>query len=43
MSDEGRALGGIGGAGAVVERFGGDSIGETRRNIRGYLDALVIT
>jgi len=30
-------------ADAVVEKFGGDSIGETRRNIRGYLDALVIT
>jgi chorismate synthase len=30
-------------ADAVLEKFGGDSIGETRRNIRGYLDALVIT
>ncbi|QDH10962.1 chorismate synthase [Nocardioides dongxiaopingii] len=27
-------------ADAVVEKFGGDSVGETRRNYRGYLDAL---
>jgi chorismate synthase len=25
---------------AVLEKFGGDSVGETRRNVRGYLDAL---
>jgi chorismate synthase len=25
---------------AVMEKFGGDSVGETRRNIRGYLDHL---
>jgi chorismate synthase len=30
-------------ADAVTEKFGGDSIEETRRNLRGYLDALVIT
>lgn len=27
-------------ADAVVEKFGGDSIGETRRNVQSYLDAL---
>lgn len=27
-------------ANAVLEKFGGDSIGETRRNLRGYLDAI---
>ncbi|WP_137293472.1 chorismate synthase [Nocardioides dongxiaopingii] len=27
-------------ADAVVEKFGGDSVGETRRNYQGYLDAL---
>jgi chorismate synthase len=27
-------------AGAMLEKFGGDSIGETRRNLRGYLDAI---
>jgi chorismate synthase len=25
---------------AVAEKFGGDSITETRRNVEGYLDAL---
>ena len=29
-------------ADAVVEKFGGDSVGETRRNLRGYLDNLRI-
>jgi chorismate synthase len=29
-------------ADAVVEKFGGDSVEEVRRNYRGYLDALVI-
>ena len=27
-------------ADAVLEKFGGDSVGETRRNLRGYLDAI---
>ncbi len=27
-------------ADAVLEKFGGDSVGETARNVRGYLDAL---
>ncbi|MGL5810338.1 MAG: chorismate synthase, partial [Nocardioides sp.] len=27
---------------AVTEKFGGDSLGETRRNVRSYLDALTI-
>ncbi|MEQ6901233.1 chorismate synthase [Nocardioides sp. YIM 152588] len=27
-------------ADAVTEKFGGDSVGETRRNVEGYLDAL---
>ncbi|WP_434588020.1 chorismate synthase [Streptomyces sp. A5-4] len=27
---------------AVGEKFGGDSVGETRRNVRGYLDTLVV-
>ena len=27
-------------AGAVLEKFGGDSVGETRRNLQGYLDAI---
>ncbi|WP_134768369.1 chorismate synthase [Nocardioides sp. 1609] len=27
-------------ADAVIEKFGGDSVGETRRNCQGYLDAL---
>ena len=30
-------------ADAALEKFGGDSVAETRRNLRGYLDALVIT
>ena len=30
-------------ADAALEKFGGDSVPETRRNLRGYLDALVIT
>jgi chorismate synthase len=25
---------------AVLEKFGGDSVQETRRNVTGYLDAL---
>ena len=25
---------------AVLEKFGGDSVGETRRNVEGYLDTL---
>ena len=29
-------------ADAVAEKFGGDSVTETRRNVRGYLDNLVI-
>jgi chorismate synthase len=29
-------------ADAVLEKFGGDSVAETRRNVRGYLDALHI-
>jgi chorismate synthase len=29
-------------AGAATEKFGGDSVGEARRNLRGYLDSLVI-
>jgi chorismate synthase len=29
-------------AGAAAEKFGGDSVAEVRRNVRGYLDALVI-
>jgi chorismate synthase len=27
-------------ADAVLEKFGGDSVPETRRNVRSYLDAL---
>ena len=30
-------------ADAAAEKFGGDSLTETRRNLRGYLDSLVIT
>ena len=30
-------------ADAALEKFGGDSVTETQRNLRGYLDALVIT
>ncbi len=30
-------------ADAAAEKFGGDSVAETRRNLRGYLDALVIS
>jgi chorismate synthase len=30
-------------ADAALEKFGGDSVPEIRRNLRGYLDALVIT
>jgi chorismate synthase len=30
-------------ADATAEKFGGDSLAETRRNLRGYLDSLVIT
>ncbi|NYI04995.1 chorismate synthase [Allostreptomyces psammosilenae] len=29
-------------ADAVVEKFGGDSVAETRRNVRGYLDNLAV-
>ncbi|MDQ1705710.1 MAG: chorismate synthase [Frankiaceae bacterium] len=29
-------------ADAVLEKFGGDSVEETRRNLRGYLDALAV-
>lgn len=29
-------------ADAVAEKFGGDSVAETRRNVRGYLDHLVV-
>lgn len=29
-------------AGAVAEKFGGDNVAETRRNVRGYLDHLVV-
>lgn len=29
-------------ADAAAEKFGGDSVGEARRNLRGYLDSLVI-
>jgi chorismate synthase len=27
---------------AATEKFGGDSVGEMRRNLAGYLDGLVI-
>jgi chorismate synthase len=30
-------------ADAAIEKFGGDSVEETARNLRGYLEALVIT
>jgi chorismate synthase len=30
-------------ADAAMEKFGGDSVGEARRNVRGYLDGLVIS
>jgi chorismate synthase len=29
-------------ADATLEKFGGDSVTETARNLRGYLDALVV-
>ena len=29
-------------ADAATEKFGGDSVPETRRNLSGYLDSLVI-
>jgi chorismate synthase len=29
-------------ADAVAEKFGGDNVAETRRNVRGYLDHLVM-
>ena len=29
-------------ADAVAEKFGGDSVAETRRNVRGFLDNLAI-
>ncbi|HUA28301.1 MAG TPA: chorismate synthase [Streptosporangiaceae bacterium] len=30
-------------AGAAIEKFGGDSVAEARRNLRGYIDSLTIT
>ena len=30
-------------ADAAIEKFGGDSVAEARRNLRGYLDSLVIS
>jgi chorismate synthase len=30
-------------ADAATEKFGGDSVGEARRNLRGYLDSLIIS
>ena len=27
---------------AALEKFGGDSVAETARNVRGYLDTLVV-
>ncbi|HEY0871145.1 MAG TPA: chorismate synthase [Acidothermaceae bacterium] len=30
-------------ADAVLEKFGGDSVGEVRRNVRGYLESLVVS
>jgi chorismate synthase len=30
-------------ADAATEKFGGDSVSEARRNLRGYLDSLVIS
>jgi chorismate synthase len=30
-------------ANAAIEKFGGDSVGEARRNLRGYLESLVIS
>jgi chorismate synthase len=30
-------------ADAAIEKFGGDSTDETARNLRGYLDSLVIS
>ena len=29
-------------ADAVLEKFGGDSVAETRRNVQAYLDALLV-
>jgi chorismate synthase len=29
-------------ADAATEKLGGDSVGEARRNLRGYLDSLLI-
>jgi chorismate synthase len=29
-------------ADAAIEKFGGDSVAEARRNLRGYLDSLVV-
>jgi chorismate synthase len=29
-------------ADAMLEKFGGDSLGETQRNLRAYLDHLVV-
>jgi chorismate synthase len=30
-------------ADAAIEKFGGDSVAEARRNLRGYLDSLVVS
>lgn len=30
-------------AGAAIEKFGGDSVAETARNLRGYLKSLVVS
>jgi chorismate synthase len=30
-------------ADAAIEKFGGDSVAEARRNLRGYLESLVIS
>jgi chorismate synthase len=30
-------------ADAVLEKFGGDSVDEVRRNVRGYLENLVVS
>jgi chorismate synthase len=30
-------------ADAAIEKFGGDSVAEARRNLRGYLDSMVVS
>jgi chorismate synthase len=30
-------------ADAAIEKFGGDSVAEARRKLRGYLDSLVVS